>query len=347
MNNIKKVLVTGGAGYIGTTLCNLLLESGWEVILFDSFIFGKKPIENIANHPNLTVVEGDIRESNSLAKLLNNEVSVVHLASLSNDPSCDLNPEWSREINHQATVRLAEIAKSTGSPRFVFASSCSVYGNGLGNLSNETSPCNPVSLYAELKLKSEEAILGLMDKSFRPTIFRQATIFGYSRRMRFDLAINQMTMHAITKGKIHVLGGGEQWRPFLHVEDSALLFKKGLEGEQEKVCGRIFNAGSDENNFQILELAKKVKEVVGDVEISIAPDDADKRDYHVDFGKVKKGLGFRPSVEIADGIKKIAEYIRTDINRDYNGANFFNLKRLKESSLDKKDNRLLAEDKSY
>lgn len=311
-------------------LCDLLLRSGHSVTLFDRFFFGKKPISGIAKHPRLTVVKGEIRNTKKLSPLLRSAKAVVHLASLSNDPSCDLDPEWSVQVNHEATVRLADAAIEAGCPRFIFASSCSVYGHGSNRLLKETSPCNPVSLYAKLKLKSEEELLKRGDNGFCPVILRQATIFGLSPRMRFDLAINQMTLHAITRKKIFVLGGGKQWRPFLHVRDAAAIFKKAVEAKREKVFCGIFNVGSNENNFRIGDLARKVKKIIGNVEIEVTPEDADRRDYNVDFSRVKQVLDFGRGVDISDAVNEIAGFIKKAPGRDYNSSEFFNIIKLNE-----------------
>jgi len=328
--NSKKVFVTGGAGYIGSVLSGILLEAGYEVILYDCFFFNESSIKNISQHPSLTVVKGDVQDTATVASLLEKGMDVIHLASLSNDPSCDMDPKWSLKINHEATVNLAIAAKEKGCRRFVYASSCSVYGFGGEEILTETSLCNPVSLYADLKLRSEESIMKMADKSFCPVLLRQATIFGLSPRMRFDLAINQMTMHAITRGKIFVMGGGEQWRPFLHVRDSARLFKACLEAPREDVFSQVFNAGSDENNFQIVELAELVSRELEDIEVVVAPDDTDRRSYNVDFSKIKRVLGFTPKENISNSISEIADYIKDHPSADFNSSEYFNVKRLQE-----------------
>ncbi len=327
---IKSVLVTGGAGYIGSVLCQLLLDRGYRVVLFDKFFFGSDSISGIKKDPRLKVVKGDVRDTRKVASLVEEGMAVVHLASLSNDPSCDLDQQWSVEVNHDATVRLAQAAKRAGSSRFVFASSCSVYGFGGGVVLTEGSPVNPVSLYARLKAQSEAELMKMGDGDFSPVTLRQATIFGLSPRMRFDLAINQMTLHAITRGKIFVLGGGKQWRPFLHVRDAANVFRLALEAPRETVHCGVFNVGSNENNFQIADLAVRVRREIGNVEIEVAPEDADRRDYRVDFDKVRDVLGFRPQADIATGIREVAAYIRKLPGLDYNTGDFFNIKRMKE-----------------
>lgn len=325
----KRVLVTGGAGYIGSKLCGLLLNSGYSVILFDHFLFGRGPIKGLMDNPNLTVIEGDIRDSDLLETALKPGCDIIHLASLSNDPSCDLDPRLSTEINYNSTMRLFDIARNNGCSRFIFASSCSVYGFGGDEFLKENSLCEPVSLYAELKLKCEEALLKKADENTWPVILRQATIFGHSPRMRFDLAINQMVMQAMTRGKIYVMGGGKQWRPFLHVKDTALIFKAVLEAEKSVVYKEIFNAGSNENNFQIENLARIVKKEIGSVDIEIIPDDDDRRNYNVDFSKIKNLLGFKPGTNISEGIAEIAAFINEDINRDYTDPKYFNITTLK------------------
>ncbi|MBI5178621.1 MAG: NAD-dependent epimerase/dehydratase family protein [Nitrospinae bacterium] len=326
----QSILVTGGGGYIGSALCPLLLEAGYRVVVYDRFLFGREPLRRIAGHPRLTLVEGDIRDAKKIAPLLEKGMAIVHLASLSNDPSCDLDQHWSVQVNHEATVHLAQAAKRAGCSRFVFASSCSVYGFGGGAVLTEASPLNPVSLYARLKAQSEQALLEMADRNYSPVILRQATIFGLSPRMRFDLAINQMTLHAITRGKIFVLGGGKQWRPFLHVRDAARIFKMALEARREAVHGAVFNAGSGENNFQIADLARRVQREIGGVAVEVAPEDADRRDYNVDFSRIRDVLGFAPSVDISGGIREVAEFIRQDLKRDYDSGEFFNIRRMKE-----------------
>ncbi|MBI5636802.1 MAG: NAD(P)-dependent oxidoreductase [Nitrospinae bacterium] len=328
---IEKVLVTGGAGYIGAALCEHLLDAGYGVILYDRFLFGSKPVAHLKNRPGLVIVHGDIRDTKKIARLLKPGMAVIHLASLSNDPSCDLDPGWSVAINHEAAMRLAAAAKAAGGGRFIFASSCSVYGYGDGKVLGENSPCNPVSLYAKLKLKTETELTAMADGSFCPVYLRQATIFGLAPRMRFDLAVNQMTLHAITRGKIFVLGGGQQWRPFLHVRDAAAAFRLALEAKREKVFCQAFNVGSNANNIKIADLARTVSGEV-EAEVEVAPADADRRNYNVDFSKIARVLGFKASHSIVDGIREVAAWVGRDIKKDYNTGEFFNILRMKESA---------------
>jgi nucleoside-diphosphate-sugar epimerase len=328
-NKIKRIVITGGGGYIGAALSELLLDASHEVVVYDCFFFGKEPLKHLEGRPNFTVVKGDVQDTNRAASLIEQGTDIVHLASLSNDPSCDLDPKWSTAINHTATVNLAIEAKKRGCSKFAFASSCSVYGFGNNELLSETSICNPVSVYAQLKVKTEEELLAMESDTFLPTILRQATVFGLSPRMRFDLAINQMTMHAITKGNVFVMGGGMQWRPFLHVRDAATVFQSVIEADRSLVSGEVFNVGSNENNMQILKLAELVGEKTG-VEVIVAPDDADRRNYNVDFSKIEKHLGINGWITIEKGIDEIADWVRRNDGKDFESGEFFNLKRVKE-----------------
>ncbi|MCK5557133.1 MAG: SDR family oxidoreductase, partial [Candidatus Hydrogenedentes bacterium] len=244
---MARILVTGGAGYLGCVLCRMLLEKGYQVRILDRLYFGEKPLGNIINDPNLEFVKGDIRRLEDFPQLLDDVESIVHLAGLANDPSCDLDPEMSLDVNITATRRLAENAKQRGIERFVFSSSCSVYGRGEVDLLGEDSDKKPVSVYAMTKLTAERELTELADDKFVPVILRNATLFGPSPRMRFDLAVNQMVARAVKKGKILVFEGGRQWRPFVHVEDAARACMMCLEAPVDKVRAEVFNVGRDDN----------------------------------------------------------------------------------------------------
>ena len=201
------IVVTGGAGYLGSVLVPKLLEAGYSVRVFDKLFFGEKPIKRLFKHPRFQLIKGDIVSFESNKELLKGVDSVIHLAGLANDPSCDLDPGLSLEINYRSTVRFAKVCKAQGIRRFIFASSCSVYGAGGNNLLTEESDMNPVSLYAKTKIMAENEIRELSSRNFAPVFLRQATLFGLSPRMRFDLAINLMTKFAVLKNKIFVMGG--------------------------------------------------------------------------------------------------------------------------------------------
>jgi len=325
----KKILVTGGAGYLGCLLCPLLAELGADLRVFDRLYFGDAGLLSALDQDSFELVKGDIRAVEKFPWLLDDVWAVVHLASLANDPSCDLSPTMAEEINHVATMKLARMAQSRGVERFIFASSASVYGACGDKLVSEVSPLSPVSLYATLKIKSERALLGLSDESFAVTVLRQATLFGYSPRMRFDLAINLMTMSAVEKHEIIVLGGGGQWRPFLHVKDAARAIASVLSAERESVAAEVFNVGSNEHNVRIRDLAEIVAAEVPGTTIEVAPDDTDRRSYRVRFDRIGERLGFESAAAPAQGAREIADALRDGRLPAPYSTRYFNVMHLK------------------
>jgi len=325
----KKILVTGGAGYLGCVLCPLLIERGAELRVFDRLYFGESGLLSVLPRDCFELVKGDVRSVEKFPWLLDDVWAVVHLASLANDPSCDLSPTMAEQINHVGTIKLAQIARSRGVERFVFASSASVYGACGDKLVSELSPLSPVSLYARLKIKSERALLGMSDENFAVTVLRQATLYGYSPRMRFDLAINLMTMSAVEKHEIIVMGGGAQWRPFLHVKDAAMAIMTVLSSERNLVDSEVFNVGSNEHNLMIRDLAEIVAGEVSETRIKVAPDDADRRSYRVRFDKIKERLDYRPSLSPAEGVREIAAALREGRLSEPYSSKYFNVIHLK------------------
>ena len=240
----QTVLVTGGAGYVGSWLVRKLLDRDYRVRVLDSFLYGGHGLAEIAGHPRLEIIEGDIRHLGSVARAVKGVDGVIALAALVGDAACDLDPEETEAINYESVRLLADACRRQGVPRFVFASSCSVYGANSDLVLNEGSWLNPVSLYARTRIQSEEMLLK-HSESLGVVILRLATVFGLSPRMRFDLIVNTLTMHAIHKGAMQVFGGN-QWRPNLHVQDAADAFILGLEAPAEKVEKGVFNVGSNE-----------------------------------------------------------------------------------------------------
>jgi len=300
-----KVLVTGGAGYIGSVLCRMLIEKGFDVICLDRFFFGFDSIEEIRD--KIKIVKEDIRWFNP--NILKDIDTVIDMASLSNDPSGELDPQKTLEINYEGRVRVAKLSKKLGVKRYVLASSCSVYGFQEGILTEE-STLNPLTTYAKANALAEKEILSLADKSFKPTVLRQATVYGLSYRMRFDLAINGMVLGFYKNGKIPIMRDGKQWRPFVHVKDTSNAFIKVLEAEPELVNGQIFNVGSDEQNFQIFELAKLIAESINmpfNYEWYGSPDN---RSYKVSFKKIKEVLNFKPKYTPREGAKEVFEALK-------------------------------------
>jgi len=319
---LKKVLVVGGAGYLGSVLVRRLLEKGYKVRILDIFMFGEDSVKELLTNKDFEIVKGDIRDIGVISSALKGVDAVINLAAVVGDPACKIEPESTIETNYLATKTLAEACKYHQINRFVFASTASVYGIKEG-LVNEASTPNPVSLYARSKLKSEEGILSLADENFSPCILRMATLYGLSHRMRFDLVVNVLTMKAVTEKKITIFGG-KQWRPLLHVADAAESFLRCIEAPIEKIKGQIFNVGSNEQNHQIYELGNFIKEMIPDVEIETIEKDPDLRDYHVDGTKISKILGYKVKFNVKDAITEIKEALKTGKIKDPKNKIYYN-----------------------
>ncbi|HOE68002.1 MAG TPA: NAD-dependent epimerase/dehydratase family protein, partial [Candidatus Hydrogenedentes bacterium] len=301
------ILVTGGAGYVGCHLAPMLAEQGHRVRVFDRMYFGHAAEERFKRLPHCEVIQGDIRKLRDYPRLLDDIEAIIHLAGLSNDPSCDLDAEMAMDVNVEGTRDLVGRALVQGVRRFVLASSCSVYGKGVIGLLDEESPTNPVSTYARGKLMCEQFLLPLSSERFEPVVARPATLFGWSDRMRFDLAINQMAATAVRKRLIRVYGGGEQWRPFLHVRDVARAFALLVQAPAEKVAGEVFNVGSDDANYQIRALADLVGSMFPGSTIEDVVSDEDLRNYNVQFNKILRVLGYTHEHSVEEGVREIRD----------------------------------------
>ena len=301
------VLVTGAGGYIGSVLSATLIEQQHKVTAVDRFFFGEETLSPLLSSNRLLVVREDIRDLTP--SIFEGIDAVFDLAALSNDPAGDLDPALTESINYKGRTHVAQCAKTAGVKRYVLSSSCSVYGHGERRALDETCKPRPLTAYARSNLKAEEETQALGDAHFTCTVLRNATVFGLSPRMRFDLIVNLMTLNAVLQGKIFVLGGGRQWRPLVHVRDVACAFLAVLNADLEKVAGQIFNVGVD--NYQVFSVAYIVRETLPfRVEIEVAPDDADQRDYHVSFEKLNKTLNFQPKVAVSEGIREIYEALK-------------------------------------
>jgi len=324
-----RILVTGGGGYLGSCLVALLVERGHQVRVFDRFCFGQDAVTELSASPQCEIVQGDVRRLQEAPALLDGMDAVAHLASLSNDPSCDLNPEMAADVNVESTRELANKAIQRGIRRFVFASSCNVYGKGMFDILDEESPPNPVSTFGQTKLEAERLLLGIKGEHFEPVVARTATMFGWSPRMRFDLAINHMVAAALRSGGIKVFGGGSQWRPFIHVRDAAEAFALLLTAPPEKVSGQIFNVGCDDCNWRIIDLARHVADVLGGSDVEIQKEDDDLRTYRVQFEKIRRTLGFKWKHTVEEGIREVQNGLvesKIDPFQDV----YFNVRRLKQ-----------------
>jgi len=314
--------VIGGAGYLGSVITRDLLTHGYRVRVFDSFRFDRGCLDPIRSQEALEIVEGDIRCVGEVTAALDGVDAVVLLAALVGEPACDVNPKETADVNLIATKSVADASRYKGVPRFVFASTDSVYGIREGMMT-EDSPKNPISLYARLKLLAEQEILELRTKAFRPTVLRMSTLYGWSPRMRFDLVVNLMALHAETRGVVEV-HGGTQWRPFVHVADAAKAYRFVLEAPLDLVGGEIFNVGSDEQNLQIAALSNLMRKVWPHLRVDTIPQTPDLRDYYVRCQKIERALGYRVDWSIVDGLREIRQALQAgevpnpDDDRYYN-----------------------------
>ena len=332
-DNIYNILVIGGAGYIGSALLKLLLERGYNVRLFDLFIYGYEPIESLRSNKQLEIQKGDFRRVEDVVKAMQGIDTVIHLGGLVGDPACALDEKLTIEINLMATRMIAEVAKAHKVKRLVFASTCSVYGEN-DDILNETSPLNPVSLYAKSKIASEEVLEKMSDDDFNPVILRFGTIYGFSGRTRFDLVVNLLTAKAIVDQKI-TLYGGDQWRPFVHVQDAARGILGIIEAPIKIVAKQTFNVGSDEQNMTLRQAGELIKKIVPDAELIDFGSSEDRRNYKVSFEKIQNSIGFKPSWTVEEGIRQVVDSFKEELITNYQDPKYSNVKFLTEDLLGK------------
>src|SRR6266567_8077052 len=325
----RRVLVTGGAGFIGSHLTRMLLDRGYCVRVLDRFDYGRAGIEGL-RHPRLEVLGGDVCSSRDVSRALRDVHGVLALAAIVGDPACNLDPEETINLNYTATKVLAEACNFYRVRRLVFASSCSVYGASSQGLLTEESSLKPVSLYARTRVLSENILFDRAGE-VQPVVLRLSTVFGLSPRMRFDLVVNTLTVRAVVDRKIAIFGGN-QWRPNVHCRDAARAFIAALEAPAERVAGEIFNVGGDALNHTIAALGNLVAETVGDVAVVHQQDATDPRDYRVSFEKIRRVLAFEPEVTVAAGIREVAAAVRGDpALRKYQNPVYHNVQALKRS----------------
>lgn len=306
-------LITGGGGFLGSVLVPILLEDGHKVKVLDRFFWGKKVFKPYLLNKNLTLIEGDTRSFPG--SLLKGVDIVIDLAALSNDPIGELNSQITLEINHKARLRTAKLSKKMGVRRYILASSCSVYGFQEGII-DETSVTSPVTTYARASRLAEKSVLPLSGKNFCVTVLRQGTLYGISPRMRFDVVLNTMVLSYFKNNFISV-SGGEQWRPVLHVKDSAKAFVSVSFANKNKVSGQVFNVGSNKQNYKIKNLAKEIISAIGDkTQIMTQNVEVDFRSYRVSFNKIRKILNFKTTHTPKATAKEILSALKNDYIHD-------------------------------
>jgi len=299
---IKKVLVTGGAGYIGSVLVPKLLKKGYQVRVLDLYLYGEDVFDEIKNHPGLKEIRGDLRDPKLVNESLAGIDAVIHLACISNDPSFELNPNLGKSINYDSFPHLVKISKEKGVKRFVFASSSSVYGIKEDEKVTEDLPLEPLTDYSRFKALCEEILEKERAPGFVTVIFRPATVCGYSPRLRLDLTVNTLTNHAVNNGKIKVFGGTQK-RPNIHIGDVTDLYVNSLEWPKDLIDGEIFNVGYE--NHKVSDIAEMVRSVVNPkVKVETTPTD-DLRSYHISSEKIKNRLGFEPKRSVKEAVKDL------------------------------------------
>jgi nucleoside-diphosphate-sugar epimerase len=315
---IKKVLVTGGAGYIGSVLVRLLLDGGFKVNVLDCLRSGGESLLEVREHPNFTFFKGDIRDNAAVREAMNGCDAVVHLAAIVGDPACKKEPELARSTNLEGGRLLYAVANELGVKRFVFASTCSNYGKmpDPDSFVVETSELSPLSIYAETKVEFEQYLLGMPRNSVtKPTCLRFSTVYGMSPRIRFDLTVNEFTRELVL-GKELLIFGEQFWRPYCHVDDLARSAIAVIEADQNTVAFDVFNVGSTDENYTKRMIVDAISEQVPEAKIEYVKKDEDPRDYRVNFDKIKERLGFTITKRVPDGIREIREILQAGYLND-------------------------------
>jgi len=329
---MSKVLLVGGAGYVGSVLAEELLERGYAVRVLDRFYYGEDGLRDVADRVEL--VRGDMRRAGP--DVLDGVSAVVNVGGLSNDPTAEYNPRANHEMNTVATKKLAELCKQAGVRRYVFASTCSIYDRGVGNdqldvIQDEESDVNPRAAYSSSKYNAERYLLELADDDFCPVILRKGTVYGFSNRMRYDLVVNTFLKSALTTGELTLHNGGEMWRPLVDVRDVARAYIASLEASENVVRGQIFNVSFQ--NVRVSELALRVREAlraVG-VDVDIRPDYKYKgvRSYRVSAQKIQRVLGVHPKVTIEESVVDMFGKINQRGYTDFDNPKYYNIRWMK------------------
>jgi nucleoside-diphosphate-sugar epimerase len=327
MDELKSILVTGGAGYIGSVLTHKLIESGYNVRIIDSLIYGKDGISDLISNNSVELIEKDIRDEKTLNDVVKEIDCVIHLAAIVGDPLCKKIPVAAKQINEDATKKLVTVSKKQGVKRFIFASTCSNYGSSSTTV-DENSPIQSLSLYSTTKVNSENFILSTKDSSFEPSILRFATAHGLSPRMRFDLLLQEFLRDAILDKKIKIYGPNF-WRPLAHVDDISNACITAIKSSKDVISGEIYNVGHTTENYTKKMLAEIIQEFVPLTEIEIIESKRDLRTYKVSFDKIKNNLKFISKKTIRNSISDILAEIEKG-SLDPKASEFSNMSKLTE-----------------
>jgi len=324
---MKKVLVTGGAGYIGSVLVRILLDKGYSVRVVDSLKFGGDALYDVSQHPNFEFIKGDLRNDADIDKAISGVNYIAHLAAIVGDPACSKFSDEAKEVNWTASVSLFEKAEKAGIERFVFASTCSNYGKMADPDSyvDENSELRPVSLYAELKVKFENYLLNeRKDARICATALRFSTVYGFSPRIRFDLTVNEFTRNVCLTGEQEIWGPQFN-RPYCHVDDLARSVVLALEAPEKKVRANVFNVGDTSENYSKRQLMEEIQKQIPTAKAIYVDRTEDPRDYRVNCDKIKNTLGFSITKKVPDGIREIARLMQTGLITDAHSQKFRNI----------------------
>jgi len=340
---MKKIIVTGHRGFIGSLLANMLIQNGCEVTGIDTGYFNED-CELFSNNLSIKEVKNDLRDISE--EDLSGSYAVCHLGALSNDPMGEIDPELTFEINYRASVRLAQLAKKVGVEKFIYSSSCSLYGIASGeNDITEEGQLNPLTAYAKSKVQTEKEILPMTDSHFSVTSLRNSTAYGVSPKLRVDLVVNNLVGWALTSGEIRIMSDGSPWRPLIHAEDIARAFLAVIDAPPEKVNGQAFNVGVNSENYRVREIAELVADAVPGCRLVFTGEHgADSRSYRVNFDKIRNNLPeFQPQWTLKQGIAQLVEHFRKYgmTPEKFSGRYFIRLKQLQYLLQSKKLNEKL------
>ncbi len=325
----RSILVIGGAGYIGSVLVRRLLADGWRVRVLDRLLYGEEALAELYHREDFELIQGDFRNVEAVVRAAQGMTAIVHLGAVVGDPACALDEDFTFEVNLAATRMIAEVGKGYGIRRFLFASSCSVYGAS-DEIMDERSPVAPLSLYARTKLESERLLLSIMSDDFSPVLLRFATVCGMSYRPRFDLVVNLLAAQAIFDKQITILGG-DQWRPFVHINEVAEAIIDCLEAPLPLVSGQVFNVASPTGNYRLIEIGDIIKRAVPDVDVSVQQGAEDQRNYRVSSEKIQRMLGFEAASTVDDAVLDILEAVHAGRVVNYRKPRYSNVKWLTEN----------------